>query len=165
MKLLGGAIWVVATIAGGCAAGGGLAEPNAGVVGVVLVSQTHEGARLETVVELENSNRTPMPLVEAEYTVSLQGVGRYTGHEWLHRTIPAASGQGEGDGGSPGRQVVRLPVAIANTGWGDLAGAEYEVEGSVSYRPAGEVRQLLTEMRVPLPSVGFEGSGRVERGD
>jgi hypothetical protein len=154
---------VVATIGGGCAAGGGLAEPTARVVGVVLASQTHEGARLETVIELENPNRTPVPLVEAEYTVSLQGVGSYTAREWLHRTIPAAAGPG--DGGSPGRQVVRLPVAIANTGWGDLAGAAYEVEGSVSYRPAGEIRQLLTEMRVPLPSVGFEGSGRVERGD
>lgn len=157
-------MWVVATIGGGCAAGGGLAEPAARVADVVLASQTHEGARLETVVELENPNRTPVPLVEAEYTVSLQGVGNYTAREWLHRTIPAA-GQGEGEEGSPGRQVVRLPVAIANTGWGDLAGAEYRVEGSVSYRPVGEVRQLLTEMRVPLPSVRFEGSGRVERGD
>ncbi len=139
---------------GGCH----LADPGARVLGVEVTQQSPQGVRLDVVVELENPSDEPLPLVESEYTLTIDSVGEFESADRPHRTMPTAR---RGDNGEPGRQVIRLPVAYAMPGHSPL-GMTYRVEGSVSYRPPGEIRALLSEAKLPLPTVTFNGSGLVQ---
>jgi len=43
-------------------------------------------------------------------------------------------------------------------------GQQYTASGSVAYVPPGEVRELLTDYKVPLPTTGFSGKGTLAFG-
>lgn len=125
-----------------------VSEPTARFVGARLVSATEQGARIEISVELENPNGVSLPLVESRYTLSLGGAKAAHGVDRPNRTLPAK-----------GRQIVLIPVAVEGT---VSAGAAFSVHGAVAYEPPGEVRKVLTESKVPLPRVSFEGAGNLQ---
>ena len=154
---------MVLAILQGC----GLDRPRAEVRGVSATDRSQEGLRLEIVVDLENTGDEILPLVASQYTVTIDQVGSYESSDRLIRTLPAANEleTGRGDATAtprqPGRQVIQLPVALPWDGR-DVAGLTYRVEGTVSYRPPGEIRALLSEAKLPLPLVYFNGSGELQ---
>lgn len=149
------------TLASGCQVDLPVTAPTATVRRVLLTQRTAEGVRLEVDLELANTNTVPLGVVSGRYALQLEGIGGYEGHETLHYTIPKppdAAGAHQA-----GYQHVRLPLAFP-FGPGQVVDTPYEVHGWVTYEPPGEIRQLLTESGVPLPSVPFSGSGQIEAG-
>ena len=134
-------------------------KPKAQVAAVRLTEHTGEGMRIEITVELTNKCDVALPLVASDYTVGLGGRRSVAFTNAPNRTLPAG-----------GTQTVTLPavVAIAQAGTGDsvdglgAAGAPVTIAGSITYEPPGEIRLLLTESKVPLPSVSFRYSGQLQ---
>ncbi len=141
---------LVAGATGGCSMPRPLSAPKAQVRDVSVVEQTNQGARVEAVVLLTNPNKTALPLVESSYSLTVSGAGTYEWSDQVHRTLPAS-----------GRQVVVLPAVLATEGV-DVRGREYEIDGSIIYKPPGQIRQLMTEAKIPLPRVHFSGKGQLE---
>lgn len=143
-------LWLLALglmLLGGCSNFRTFDTPRASVVGVKQIKQTDQGTRIEVTVALENPNDVPLPLVRSDYTVELGGRS-YTGRDVPARTLPAN-----------GKQQVVLPAVVTA---GEGGGTGYVVRGSVTYEPPGEIRKLLTDSHIPLPSVSFEQAGQLE---
>ena len=128
----------------------GLKRPSSKVRHVSILEQTEQGAVVEVSVELRNPNEVPLPLVSSRYTVAVDRVQSFTLHDEVHLTLPAG-----------GRQIVRLGAAFASDG-GELKGRACTVSGTITYRPPGQFRKVMTESYVPLPSVAFRGQGTLE---
>jgi len=58
-----------------------------------------------------------------------------------------------------GVQTVTLPAALATD---TVEAGDYQVRGTLVYEPPGEIRKLLTEYGVPLPSASFKAQGALE---
>ena len=126
-----------------------ITPPAARVGAVKLLNQTHEGAVVMVSVELENPNRTALPLLNNRYTLTVGGLSfNYTDQPL--RTLP-----------SKGVQTLDLKAALS-TGGRDLRGAAFRVTGRVDYEPPSQIRRLLTESGVPLPNVAYAGYGVLE---
>lgn len=134
---------------GGCSNFRMYDSPTASVLGVKLVKQTDQAARVEVTVALENPNDVPLPLIKSSYTVEVAGQS-YSATDVPARTLPAR-----------GRQEVTIPAVVAVSG-GAARGSSYRVDGSVTYEPPGEIRKLMTDSYIPLPSVGFAQSGQLD---
>lgn len=132
---------------GGCET---LETPLVEVVNVRVAEQTADAARIEAMIELTNPNDTPLPLTKCNYTISVAGAQGVSLEDIPHRTLPAL-----------GKQTVKLPAAIRTNG-ANVSGAAYNVSGSVTYEPPGEMRKVFTESGIPLPWVDFAKTGRVE---
>ncbi len=136
--------------------------PRVSVAQVRLVEQTAEGARVEVTLAVSNPNTTSLPLRDAHFTLTVPGAGTYAFKDTTDRVLPASitpSGGSQVPLSNQTATVVLLPAAIATTT--PLDGAAYRVTGSVSYQPDTFWRRMLDEMSVPLPTVGFEQSGRL----
>ena len=156
----GSHVWLLLTLLAVPAAGCRLADtfkiervpkPTVQVDAVKVVDQTDQGARIEIPVTLTNTASVALPLVEASYTVSIDGQKPVTFKNRPNRTVPIG-----------GTQTVTLPLVVAITGEGPLAGRSMAVAGSIIYEPPGEIRQLMTESSVPLPSASFRYRGELE---
>ena len=126
-------------------------KPKVQVEAVKVVDQTEQGARIEITVMLTNTASVALPLVDASYSVSIDGQKAVMFNNRPNRTIPAG-----------GTQTVTLPTVVAVTGDGPLAGRSVAVAGSLTYEPPGEIRQLITESSIPLPSASFRYRGELE---
>lgn len=124
--------------------------PSVEVVGAEVVRQTPEGARLEVALVLSNPNDVALPLPQASYTVSVEGVGDFSSVDLPARVL-----------GPKSAESVRLPAAIATDGR-DLVGLPWRASGNVRYEPENYVRAFLTESGVPLPLALFSGKGVLE---
>jgi len=120
---------------------------TARVDSVRVDDQTEEGVRVLVTVQAENPNDVPLPVVWLWYQVKLDGGGEFTFTELPKVTLPAH-----------GTQTITLPAAFALDG-GDVLGRGYQVQGKATYEPPGEIRKLLTEYNVPLPSAPFKSEG------
>ncbi len=118
--------------------------PDAVVTAVELLEVSPEGASARIVVDLKNKNDEPMPLKLARYRLSLGGEA-YTGNTKANATVPAR-----------GALTLALTGAVAGA-----PGAAYDVSGSIEYQPPGEIRELMTDFKVPLPTINFSGAGQV----
>lgn len=136
-------LMVAGAALGGCS---GLQSPRASVGEAIVTEATSEGARIEMPLVLQNPNRTPLPIRETQYTIEVDGQT----FEFADRSAATMPAQGV--------QTVQMPAAFA-TPAGSLDGRSYVVRGRVTYEPPGEVRKVLTDSGIPLPSVGFESSG------
>lgn len=127
---------------------GEVKSPTARVVGAKLISTTEHGSRIDVMVELENPNAIPLPLIETRYSFTAAGDAASRGRDNPNRTLPAK-----------GKQTVTVPVAVPKVVG---AGAAFAMEGTIDYEPPGEVRRLLTESKIPLPHVNFRGEGVIQ---
>ncbi len=123
--------------------------PTATVEKVEVLDQSTEAVRVAITIRMANKNDVPLPLTIARYSVTLPGVGKYQGDQRPQATIPAES-----------EQTFVLTAAIP-TGGEVLSTDEWRANGSVEYEPPGEIRMLMTESGVPLPTSGFRGSGEL----
>ncbi len=153
------AVLIFTVFALGCH--GGLEQvvpPRATVVGVELIEQTRDGARVEVVIGVGNPNRAALPLAWSRYTLAVDGVGEFTFSDDPNRTVPAGQNKGAN---SLGWQKVRLPLAFATNG-ASLRGARFDVRGDLHYQPPGEIRKILINTKTDLPSVRFDGQGVIQ---
>lgn len=151
------AVWTAGLV--GCGALGG--KPSARVVDAALVEQTDEGSRIEFVVELDNPRAENYPLASVWYAIDVEDAGTFRFTEYPIEALPGrGSSVGSADGEAmPGRQRLRLAGALPATG---LAGRRWTVTGAVAYKPGGEIREILTDSGVPLPTAPFRGEGTLE---
>lgn len=124
--------------------------PVAKVTAVTVTERTDEAVRLEITIELTSVGDLALPLVDAKYTVNAAGAAPATFSSNPNRTLPAG-----------GSQTITLP-AVLTTAEGLSVGTPATVTGSIVYEPPGEIRQLMTESKVPLPSVSFRYSGQLQ---
>lgn len=148
---------LVATLAfGGCVSS--INAPTAEVKSIALVDQSAQGARVQVTVELKSDNSVPLPLLECGYSVTLEGVGTFSFVDRPNKAIPAKRTD---INGGPASQIVTLLAAFSTQGR-EVKGSQCRVSGSIVYEPPGEIRKVLTESNVPLPSVPFSGEGKLE---
>ncbi len=114
---------------------------------VTVDERTEQGVRVLVTVIAENPNDVALPIVRARYEVDLAGAEAFAFTELAKATLPAH-----------GTQTITLPAAFATEG-GGAAGQSYKVKGQLTYEPPGEIRKLLTEYGVPLPSASFKDDG------
>ncbi len=138
----------VAAAAGGCESSpmslGLVQTPQAQVHAVELTEVSEAGAAARVIVELSNPNDVPLPLRIAQYKVALGEVS-YSGDTHPNATIPAH-----------GTQRITLPAAVSGR-----PGDAYKVNGTITFQPPGEIRQLMTDVGIPLPWVSINGEGPV----
>jgi hypothetical protein len=128
-----------------------VAQPRAQVKMVRLIEQTNEGARVEVVVALKNTNDVPLPLVASDCSMSVAGRSPYRSATDPNAVLPAGS-----------TQEIVIPLAFATPEpESAVTDAAYSVSGSVTYEPPGQTRKLLTDSGIPLPQVLFSGTGRI----
>jgi len=125
-------------------------DPSIEVVSVNLTRQTDQGARIEVTARLENPNDVALPLKDYHLTFDLADGPAVTFRDLANRTLP-----------SEGSQLVTMPLAIAVPGQ-SLVGDGYHVSGWMHYEPPGEIRKLLTDSSIPLPSSSFSTRGELK---
>jgi len=154
-----GIIMVLAlSIINGCHGRVKSSPPLVQVLSVNVVEQTKQGARLDVRIGVENPSLVALPLIRAQYTVTIEAAGTFTLTDQLNRTVPA----GVENGGSPvGRQIVNLPVAITLSSDWPVSGS-YIVQGELFYHRGRSFFSLLPESEFDLQGVIFEGSGQIE---
>lgn len=116
---------------------------------VKLVKQSPEAAQFEVTLTVTNPNDTPLPLTQSSLSLNIDGIGSATTSYLLHRTAPANLSQ-----------TITVPVVIVTTQQVS-AGVSYATKGTVTYQPPGEIRKLLTDSNVPLPSAAFDLQGQM----
>jgi len=131
--------------ASGCA---GVRTPGAELSSGAVAARTAEGARVEMTVRVNNPNEVPLPVRGVDYQVVVDGVGTFEMDDTPPIALPPR-----------GSETLTLPASFAD-GSQDWAGRRYRLTGSLRYQPPGEVRELLTQYRVPLPTVPIEAEGR-----
>lgn len=124
-------------------------DPETRVVSATLAEETEAGARILVEVELVSTNKVALPLTNATYSGEIEDIGDYSGTDLPNRTIPIAS-----------RQTVILPLIYKTDE--PVSGREISVSGDITYEPPGQIRKLLTESGVPLPSTGFSGTVKID---
>ena len=146
LSLVGLAVLTLAL--GGCQF---VESPTTQVQGVEVTRVTDHGTSVDVTVLMENPNDVPLPLRASSYRVTIDGVGDFDFTDRLAYTIPAN-----------GQQVVVLPAAFATQGQ-DVASRPARVTGSVTYEPPGEMRAILTESGIPLPTAAFSSQTEVRQ--
>jgi hypothetical protein len=146
---LAAALTSLALFLSGCSGTPGFEYPTAKVASVRVDQQSDQGVRVVVVVNLNNPNDYPLPLVEGSYTVNLAGIGAFSDSAKSERTLP-----------SRGTETVELPAAFATHGQ-SAAGCSYEVHGSVTCNPPSAFRALMSDLYIPLPSTYISSSGVV----
>ena len=126
-----------------------LKAPVTSILSVALSEQTDAGVRVEVVIELVNENDVPLPLITSNYRISVGSAGSFAFIDQTNCTVPAH-----------GTQTLTLPAAFAHGG-ANLHGAPYDVSGAISFKPPGEVREVMTESGIPLPRSSFAGKGKL----
>ena len=122
--------------------------PEVAVTGVRVDEATEQGSRVVFSLALRNPGADPLPIRRTHYTLEVDG-RPFTFTDLAVATMPAE-----------GVQTLSFPAAFS-VPRERIAGASYRLSGAVVYEPPGELRDLLTDSRVPLPSVSFSDSGRL----
>jgi len=118
--------------------------PKFTVDAVELEQVSDAGSALRVVLTVTNPNDDPVPLVDTTYTLTVDGT-RYTTTTNPNAEAPAL------------RSVTfALPAVIVGSATGS-----YAVEGSITYKPLGQLREVLTDIGIPLPTTRFSGAGDV----
>lgn len=124
--------------------------PGATVTAVAVTKVSQEGARVEVTVELHNPNEHALPLRVSHYTLRIDGFGETTLRDQPPVTVPAH-----------GSRRMVLPASLVTDGQ-PLQGQAYAFSGMVTYEPPGEIRRVLTDSGLPLPSASFRSDGVFE---
>lgn len=119
-------------------------------VQVTLLEQGADGARFSVAVTLTNTNKFDMVMPLAGCTLHIDGFEPYE-----FESIPPAALIADDT------QTIVLYAAVATNG-ADAQGRPFRVSGYFKYRPPGEIKAVIHEIGMPLPSANFKTQGRVQ---
>ena len=130
------------------------AEPRARVVAVRETAATPQGFRVLATVEATNPGPVELPVRSADIRLTIEGVGTFT-----TLAEPAVALPPEG------RVTFDVAAAYPRTGKASrvptATGRAWDGRIALTVEPPGEIRAILTESGVPLPTVTASGRGRV----
>ena len=126
-------------------------RPTGEVLGVRIVEQTADGVRVEATLEVTNPNPVELPIEDASVSFTLAD-----GKRFVSQVAPAVSLP------PGGAQRFTVAAAVPKNRSGDtMIGSPYRLRTTLHYRPPGELRDILTESGVGLPSITIGGDGKL----
>lgn len=139
---------MVAILLGGCGT-----APKVEATGARPVSRTEGAAEFRIDLRLSNAGKKDIPLERFEYSLIVDGVGRFNGRWAALTTIP------------PGNSIdVEIPAAILIPA--DIAQrldlsapVAWRIEGGVRYQSSGLFGRILFDVGIRRPTQRFAGSG------
>ena len=126
-------------------------RPTGEVLGVRVVDKTQAGVRVEATVRVTNPNPVELPVEEASVSFRLGERGR----SFEAPVQPAVSLPPNG------AQTFTVAAAVPLPGRTVAAGLPYRFQTTLHYRPPGELREIMTESGIGLPSLTVGGNGRL----
>ena len=140
--VLGTALAASTLVLTGCA----INRPEARATAASIVESRNDVTRLAIDLELTNTGKDEIELVEYDYTVTLADGARYGGKWAALRALPP---------GEPVRATIPAVVPAASA----QAARGWSVNGSLRYRDPRSVARILYEAGILKPEVSFSGSG------
>lgn len=134
----------------GCASFG---PPDVDVTHVRITERTEDGELLLITLHARNPNDQLLPLRDITYRLEADGRRVFTGRRSAEATV-----------GRNAVQTISLPAAIPI----DQAvspGSPFSVSGQITYLSPGPLAEVLFDVGLLRPTVGFRGSGIVEAAD
>lgn len=128
----------------GCT-GVGIQHPEVTVTNLRLDDATAGGGRVLFDLLVLNPNDEELPMPTVSYRVDVIGGGRFELSDRPYAALP-----------KNGQTVVTLAAAVNGA---SLPGKRVKIDGEVIFQPKGELRQLLYDNYLPLPSVPFSSEG------
>jgi hypothetical protein len=125
-------------------------RPDISVVSATLDNAADGAASIDIALQLSNPNDEPLPLIEFDYTVSLDGKRVYEGRRAALATLSK---------GDERTLIVPAVVTFDTTTWRPGAGAAPTVgiTGTLRYRTPGTFADLLFDIGVRKPKASFAG--------
>ncbi|MEY3142283.1 MAG: hypothetical protein RLY21_776 [Planctomycetota bacterium] len=145
-----GALAVLACALGGCS----VLRPEARAVDARIVESNGNATKIEVALELQNTGKDEVELVEYDYVVTLPDGASYGGKWAALRALP------------PGRVVAATIPAVLPTASVAAAGSNppaWRVSGTVRYRDPQSIARILYEAGILKTETGFSGSGSAIR--
>jgi LEA14-like dessication related protein len=133
----------------------GMAQrPRIDVVAATLDDATADAASIDIALLLSNPNDEPLPLIEFDYAVSLDGKRVYEGRRAALATLSK---------GAERTLTVPAVVIYENTSWRAGSGTQPTVgiTGTLRYRTPGTFADLLFDIGVRKPKASFAGEQKL----
>ena len=141
------ALITVLAMAGGCNVA---QSPRIEVASATLTSSTDQAASIDIALVLSNPNDEPLPLIQFDYAVSLDGKTVFEGRRAALATLS------KGD-----ERTLTVPAVVVyeNTAWRAETGTppKVRVSGTLQYRVSGTIAELLFDFGVRKPKAHFAG--------
>jgi hypothetical protein len=138
------ALAALVAAAGGCS----VARPEARAVDARIVESRGNATKIEVALELRNTGKDEIELVEYDYVVTLPDGAAYGGKWAALRALP------------PGRTVAATVPAVLPTASLAAAGTTpWRVSGTVRYRDPQSIARILYEAGILKTETSFSGSG------
>ena len=139
---------MVAFLLGGCGA-----APKVEATGARPISRTEDAVEFQIDLRLSNDGTKDIPLERFEYSLTVDGLGRFDGRWAALATIPP--------GASINLEIpaaISIPAEIAQRV--DLdAPVTWRLEGGVRYQSSGLFGRILFDVGIRRPTEKFAGSG------
>lgn len=121
-----------------------------------VVEQRPEATLVQVTLELTNTNRDPLPLVEFRYQADLDGRRVFESRRAAQATLRRL-----------GTQTIVLPVVIPAEHLGPhAAGArQLALSGRLLYIAPGQLGEVLFDTGVRVPKVAFRETVRIDLGE
>ncbi|MEM1213400.1 MAG: hypothetical protein AAGI68_14020 [Planctomycetota bacterium] len=127
-----------------------LRRPSATVTGAYVTATGPEAASVDIVLALKNPQAVELPVRFGDLRLRTDAGATPTIETRPQVTMPPG-----------GVATVTLQGVARHDGQG-LVGQPLNVNGSLTYEPPGELRQILTDTGVPLPTIGFANTVTAE---
>ena len=146
-------LMLMALLAGvGCSS---YSAPTLNITGVRVAEETPDGLVLEFSIDAANRNDVELPLREVRYALSLDGKEVFRGVRSPEAALRRL-----------GTQTIKIPAVIAlGEGVPRPTGKQrYTIDGTLAYTTPGQLAQVLFDIKVRRPRVGFGDQGEVDLG-
>lgn len=137
----------IAPCIAGCAS---FSPPDVGVTQVRITERTEDGELLLITLEARNPNDQLLPLRDITYRLEADGRRVFAGRRSAEATV-----------GRAGVQTISLPAAIP-IGQAVQQGSRFTVSGQITYLSPGPLAEVLFDVGLLRPTVGFRGTGVIE---
>lgn len=142
----------VALLAGGTLVGCSAEPPALRIADARVVERTGDTVVLAFTIEGDNPNEIELPLRFAEYSLEIDGKRVFEGERSPEATLRRL-----------GNQAFILPAPVPMSSLAGSAGqAPYRISGTLGYIAPGQIAEVLFDLGVSKPTVGFAFAGTVD---
>jgi hypothetical protein len=146
MKAYAFGLAAAAAVGAGCSP---YSAPGLKVTSVAIKDQTPAGTVLDFSIEASNRNEVELPLREVRYTLHLDGKEVFRGVRSPEASLRRL-----------GVQTIHIP-AVVPEGQSTGPGTRFVLEGQLGYTTPGSLAQVLFDIKVRRPKVGFREEGQL----